>query len=405
MPKHLTRKLSLAVLSTVAALAGAELLVGHFFPVRALNLALEDELLYAPLPNTRKILPMASEAGGARVLVRINSRGFRGPELREPKDGLRVAIFGDSLAMAENVAFEETFAERLREHLTESLGRAVETVNAGVSGYGPDQALKRLERELPTLDADLVLLVLCAHNDFGDLMRNKMFLVAADGELRDSPFEPGAPLRARFAQYERDASELALVRRVRFWRDTRAECAQPVRETSFPFMNLYLHGTGGQGGLMDEYRSHVERRDPFVDTALQDYYDADVALQPDWPSTVYKKRLMAAVLRRIARTCADAGTALAAVVVPSAVDLDESFQIRVDPIIWPDYDPRTLSAAYEEALAASGVPQVALFDLFAANEPGTLFASYRDIHWNERCQELAASHVASFLIEDGLIGP
>ncbi|MCP3915336.1 MAG: hypothetical protein GY711_07255 [bacterium] len=403
MPKRLPRKLFLALVATALALAAAELALERWFPVRKLNLALDEELLYAPIPSTRKILPMPAEAGGERILVHVNARGFRGAELDEPKSRLRVAVFGDSLVMAENVRLEQTFVERLAVHLTESLGRPVETVNAGVSGYGPDQVLKRLERELPALDADLVVLVLCAHNDFGDLMRNKMFLLDDAGELVDSEYAIGPPLAAKFAGLERDSSELALVRLVRFFTDTR-RAAEAPRGTDYPYINLYLHGQGGQGGLQDEYRSHVEDRDPLVYTALHDYYDADVALQPDWPSTVYKKRLLAALVARFREVCAAANVPLAGVVVPSAVDLDPNFQIRVDPVIWPEYDPRTLSDVQLTILTEAGVPALSLFDLFAANDPRTLFVSYRDVHWNARCQDLSAREVARYLEASELVG-
>jgi len=77
------------------------------------------------------------------------------------------------MVLGEIVDFEDTFAERLRHHLDEK-GREVETVNAGVTGYGPDQTLLRFSGEAEWLESDLVVLVLCTHNDLGDLVRNKL---------------------------------------------------------------------------------------------------------------------------------------------------------------------------------------------------------------------------------------
>ena len=61
-----------------------------------------------------------------------------------------VAVYGDSLVLAENVPLRETFVVRLEEHLR-AADLPVRTLNAGVTGYGPDQSLLKFEREVRAL--------------------------------------------------------------------------------------------------------------------------------------------------------------------------------------------------------------------------------------------------------------
>ena len=35
--------------------------------------------------------------------------------------------------------------------------------------------------------------------------------------------------------------------------------------------------------------------------------------------------------------------------------------------------------------------------MFERSDPGSLFMSWQDMHWNDRCQDLSAAHVAEFL--------
>lgn len=93
-----------------------------------------------------------------RTPVEINSLGLRGPELEPlPPGGYRILLLGDSLVAGFEVPFEQTFGERLREKLERELGFPIQVVNAGVRGYGTDQAyLYYLERGA-ALDAQLVV--------------------------------------------------------------------------------------------------------------------------------------------------------------------------------------------------------------------------------------------------------
>ena len=76
-----------------------------------------------------------------RNTVRINSLGLRGPELSDvPAGGRRVLLLGDSQTAGFEVAEEHTYAALVEKQLTTDLGSPVQVVNAGVRGYGTDQA-------------------------------------------------------------------------------------------------------------------------------------------------------------------------------------------------------------------------------------------------------------------------
>jgi lysophospholipase L1-like esterase len=89
-------------------------------------------------------------AGG----IRINSLGFRGPEIsRERVDRVaRIATVGDSTTFGrreEECAYPYLLQDLLRP-------RRVEVINAGVEGYRSDRALVHLQRDVVPLHPDLV---------------------------------------------------------------------------------------------------------------------------------------------------------------------------------------------------------------------------------------------------------
>jgi len=140
--------------------------------------------------------------------VKFNSRGLRGPEVAIPKpaDTFRVLVLGDSVVEGAQVAYEETLAARLAPTLAGVAGgRRVETVNAGVAGFGTGQELLFLEREGLAYGPDLVVLVFTIANDVADnsievarraklaVDRRPYFAVGPDGRPTPLPFEAPPP--------------------------------------------------------------------------------------------------------------------------------------------------------------------------------------------------------------------
>ena len=162
---------------------------------------------------------------GARATLRVPRTGQRTSRSRStPPDiaaassptapGARVAVYGDSFVEARFTPIERTFAARLQQVLAEG-GRTVEVVNAGVTGYGPDQSALRMERELPGLAPRLVVLVLYAGNDGGDVVRNRLFRLNAEGRLEVHRPRLDPELLRRLSARRKGWTRLALVRAFR----------------------------------------------------------------------------------------------------------------------------------------------------------------------------------------------
>jgi hypothetical protein len=370
------RKLGIAVGALLVALVAAELLLRRWYPPPGSNYRLDERLLHTTEPGSRRVQVMPD---GARVLVRVNSSGYRGAELERPRTRPRIAVIGDSLVFAGNVPEDETFVARLGA----ALGGRFELVNCGLESYGPDQSCLKLEQDLPRLAPDVVVLVLCATNDYGDLLRNKLFRLE-DGALVENHPELGERLQRIFAERARHKGGLAILR---------ASRGAPGPPAGAP---------PDSGQLVLEYLAHAREQyelycagDRVVDDLQQDPYDAALAIHPDWPVSRLQRELMVGVLARLRAACG--ATPLVAVVVPSAVDLDPDFIVRVDPALYPSYRRDALTSALAEDATAAGIATLDLFAVFAQREPARLFVGYDDFHWNAAGQALAAREVAAFL--------
>ncbi len=150
--------------------------------------------------------------------IRINSLGLRNPselDYKKPEGAYRILLLGDSFVEAMQVAYPETFGQRMAQMLNEAgalrAGEPVhiEVVSAGVGGWGTDQQLLWLQHEGYKYDPDLIVLAFFAGNDF---MNNYMPLELANvgavrkpwfelrGDelyLHDFPFDPDAARESR----------------------------------------------------------------------------------------------------------------------------------------------------------------------------------------------------------------
>lgn len=90
--------------------------------------------------------------------ININSIGLRNPEITDkPVDGIRILFTGDSRVAALEVKYEETFIALLQDLLSKELGIPVQTINAGVRGYGTDQSYLYYKQRGYKLKPDLVV--------------------------------------------------------------------------------------------------------------------------------------------------------------------------------------------------------------------------------------------------------
>ena len=93
------------------------------------------------------------------VEVEVNSQGLRGPEVEVPKpEGrFRVVAMGDSVTYGHLATDEGTYVRVLERELAERGVEGAEVVNAGVLGYSTYQGAVQLERQIISLEPDVVL--------------------------------------------------------------------------------------------------------------------------------------------------------------------------------------------------------------------------------------------------------
>jgi hypothetical protein len=116
-----------------------------------------------------------------KAYIKINSDGLRDREhtLRKPPGTLRIAVLGDSYAEASQVDPDKAFWAVMQRRLGQCealVGREVEAINFGVSGYGTADELLTLREDVWKYDPDIVLLAFLTGND----VRNNSF--ALEGE-------------------------------------------------------------------------------------------------------------------------------------------------------------------------------------------------------------------------------
>ncbi len=388
------RRIALLLGSTLLALLLSEGLLQLFFRPWFTSLYRPDPvLLHALAPGASKIFRRLPINGGETILVRVNSLGFRGREFSREKKSPRLMVYGDSFIEGEFSPIEETFCERLRARLEERSRRTIQVINAGVVGYGPDQALLKMEKEVPRFRPDLLVEAVYAGNDYGDLLRDRLFLPSPGGGFR--------PNRPRLAPSLLSAMEKArspwilpklLEKGLWFFQAHGGRYPDP-----FTPIRAWLE----KGAR--EYESYVSRPEGPVTDLFQDDYDADLALDPSRPSSRLKVRLMEAVLQRMAAFARNRRIPLVLLVIPSPIDACPSYDVRVDRKSYPSYRPENLTAPLDRIASRLGIPFLDLFGPFRKAHPETLFFHGTDDHWNAAGQDLAARLLADLLEKKKLL--
>jgi len=107
--------------------------------------------------------------------ININSIGLRNPEIIDkPVDGIRILFTGDSRVAALEVKYEETFIALLQNLLSKELGIPVQTINAGVRGYGTDQSYLYYKQRGYKLKPDLVVHLHTGNDPLNNITLHRM---------------------------------------------------------------------------------------------------------------------------------------------------------------------------------------------------------------------------------------
>jgi hypothetical protein len=246
-------------------------------------------------------------------------------------------------------------------------------------------------RDIGALQPDVVIFHVFADNDYGDLLRNRLFRVT-DGVLRRHPNPFTYPRQSLIARMQDFTSTLFVVRaasKLAGLRTQESVTARPPRDPDAYAAKLLLDA---------EHELEAYSRGG-VDSAQVDHYDLDVALHPERPSARAKIELMAAVIGA-ARDAADrAGVKFLVLIEPSAVDLTTNLTLSYRFLSkFPEYRPERLTQIIEGICAERGIASVNLFPVFKAASPDRLYFRDTDDHWNDAGQDVAAREVAKSVI-------
>ncbi|WDZ84797.1 SGNH/GDSL hydrolase family protein [Micromonospora cathayae] len=236
-----------------------------------------------------------------------------------------VAAFGDSFTFCRLVDDDQTWPHQLGRLLD------VGVANYGVGNYGLDQALLRLERELPTLESQVVIMgvvpetIARVHSywkhffEYGNVLAFKPRFTLDPGGLTLHP----SPIRAPgdYATYHARLPEITALdpfHAAKFRRDVLGFPYLPklVRrgQRHLPVLGHLLTGLG-----RGPQRRERARRAAFG-VVLRD--------NARWTRRLYAdpaaRRLLAALVERFATVCRTAGKHPVLVVVPQLADLDRA---------------------------------------------------------------------------------
>jgi hypothetical protein len=357
--------------------------------IRDLAYRFDPEYLVALKPGAIKTYQRSHANGGQTIRWRVNKSSFRGRELR-PDPGTRVIVYGDSNVQARFSALEDTFPARLERELTSLWGSDVEVVNAGLVGAGPDQALLRMAGDIERFAPDRIVLHVFADNDFGDIVRNRLFELDGDGALvrsgRPATLDPDLRSTRSRLLLPGAARDLAgrILRRI-LGPEPRPK--RPEGSRAELLVGEIL------GDCEEEFRIYQERR-PRAFSHFDDHYDMDLSLHPDSPAGREKVRLMEAVLAEAARVAEEKGVSLDVVIQPSSRDLTTNMLPNyTDLQRFPEYRRQRLSEIIDGICERLRIPRVNLYPLFLRSDPDSLYF-IDDGHWNDAGQALAAREVA-----------
>jgi hypothetical protein len=358
----------------------------------------DDRLIFKLVPNSEGSLLLPPVNGGETITHRVNSAGFRGPEITEAGPKNRILVYGDSFIHAPYTKESATFVRQLEGALASGLKEPVEVINAGVSSYGPDQISLRLMDDITAYRPDLVIVAIFAGNDFGDLMRNKIFRVGDNQELVPNTWSIDEGVRRNFDLGQSESLLLKALKRawgvIRVAVVGKAESAPPI-----PGLDQMLEVARA------EYRGFVLDGDNVVTNTHIDYYSADVSLEPNSASSAYKIRLMQLVMERITEEAGRANVPLAFLFIPHPADLMAEWEWgSVDRSRYPDYDGRNQTRVLETAATSLRTPYVSLFDVFREGGAARLYLKGGDDHWNSVGQRVAAEQMAEFIGRTGMLG-
>ncbi len=284
----------------------------------------------------------------------LNAEGFNDLEFEPKKAGVyRIIGLGDSFAYGV-VPYPQNYLTLLEEQLTRA-GRATEVLNLGIPRTGPKEYLSVLVREGLALQPDLVLLSFFMGND-----------------LLDSS---ALPPKRKLHEYSHVASLIHYAFSIR-----------PQYE------GREVHG----GSYCDACPSM--ERETFLGVQERRGWQYLTARQPELMTLLDSA---SEALVRIQNLCRKKDIKLLVVLIPSEIQFDGDLQeeVKTRMGITAGWNYRQPGQMVTERLRQLGIDSVDLYDAFLeASARDTLYKP-QDTHWNIAGNELAATHIARYVLD------
>jgi len=322
------------------------------------------------------------------VLVTTNKAGFHDVEheLEKFPDRYRIVVLGDSYIEALQLPIDQGFTQQLEQLLGHSITkRRVEVINLGVSGSGPAQYYRILEKKGLIYKPDLVVMAVFPDNDFRD----------SDPNVSGAIFKPYYFLRSDGGLDYRAPRTQDIGSALRPW----------LRRSAF----LHLLREGISSFALERWLASIGLLAPTVGIMLE-----DPAVPPGWsiylvdPPMKWQEteKLTFRLIREAYALSEQHGVDFLVIVIGSVPAVENRWKevlVRYpgsDNIQW-DYG-RPLSM-----LQALG--QQWRFDVIDLTEPfrsdflatGQSSSWPHDGHWNARGHRLGAEVVSSYLVKHG----
>jgi len=281
-----------------------------------------------------------------------NSLGIRGPSLAKKVPGeQRVLAIGDSFTLGMQVDNDETFSALL----DEAMGSNVQILNAGVPGYGTEQAIGLMKRLVPSTEADAVLLTAYSGNDLRD---NARWAVSPGMPTTPPPVKAPPPQRSSLTKFLGKHSRI--VAYVLLYADLKRQ-ADDFR--------------------IEEFRDEVA---PFTDRD---------ALNPLMPPTK-------AAMARFADACRDLQVSCGVALIPPAYVIHESRRASTFEAFGLKYDPTQIDQPGRAILGSVRKP-IKTIDLTDALRRGADQQPYLvfDPHFSTAGHRIAASALEPFITD------
>lgn len=325
---------------------------------------------------------------GRSVEIRINSLGLRGPETtRDKRPGTtRVLVLGDSFTEAFQVPEESIYPRRLEQLLNARNDASYEVVNAGVAGYGTDNALLFYRHEGHSYDADIVLLSFYIGND----IRNNWYRLDTidSGGLRKPYFSPGPDgLELNMYPFSRHSS---LATRVRIFMNRNVRLYSFARELRDRLRSREVADGAGD--------------DVTAATVPLDMQLFDKSVNEDWEIAWNVTEQLIELLRIEVES---GGRRFVVALIPTKAQVHrqywQSFLNDTAGIDGSDFQPGWPTERLRRILESRGIEFIDLAPVLREQAAGSDSEFYipNDGHWNEAGHDIVAAAIASYLTSTG----